>query len=74
MNLSDELIDLFETNYIECDANNNLSNVNDELVKKLKESGMITKIGHLIILEQIINMYNIKYPEYSSQIINKFFN
>ena len=72
MNLYDELIDLFENNYIECDVNNNLINVNNELIKKLKHYNLIQTIDNIALLKQIINMYNIKYPEYSIQSINVF--
>lgn len=74
MTLSEDLIDLFESNYIECENNNCLYSVNDEIVKKIKQKNLITNIGHIFVLESVINMYNVKYPEYSLKLLNSFFN
>lgn len=68
------VLDLFYNVYIDCLTNNNLQNISEKIVQKLYESeysSNLMQVEYLDILCDIINLYNIKYPEIDTKIINK---
>lgn len=67
------ILDLFCDTYIECLRNNSMNELTSILSDKLCKSKyyeFLLTSDYVDVLYDVIKMYNIKYPEFTSKIIN----